>query len=185
VNTKPTNPKDGIGSRKAPLSVLSFRVLFEMALGMLEGAIKYRRHNYRVYGVRASVYVDAAFRHLAAFWEGEDIDPKSRIHHISKAMSSLHVLRDAMMCGKWEDDRPPKSDAHWLDEMNVHAAKLIDQMDRDRGKPAELPHTEIGEAIKRSFELQRGHLREGPTDEDWAKTVPAAHPRTSTGISGS
>ncbi|SVD92517.1 uncharacterized protein METZ01_LOCUS445371, partial [marine metagenome] len=30
----------------------------------MEGAIKYGRHNYRIAGVRASVYIDATIGHL-------------------------------------------------------------------------------------------------------------------------
>lgn len=53
-------------------------------------------------------------RHLAAWWEGQDIDPDSGLHHVAKAMASLHVLRDAMMQDKCFDDRPPVSSASWI-----------------------------------------------------------------------
>lgn len=111
---KKSNPKDAIGSRKPPLTTVPFPVLYEVGAGMLEGSCKYRRHNYRVIGVRTSVYVDATMRHLADFWEGEDIDPASGVHHVSKAIASLVVLRDAMMNDKCHDDRPPPSKAGWL-----------------------------------------------------------------------
>lgn len=123
---KPTNPKDAIGSSKVPLmSVLSWRVLAEVALGMLEGSLKYGRHNYRAIGIRASVYMDATQRHLTQFWEGEDIDPVSGVHHLSKAISSLMVARDAIMAGLWTDDRPPRCAPGWVDAANDAAAKLI------------------------------------------------------------
>lgn len=74
---------------------------------MLEGGIKYGRHNYRVIGVRGSVYYDATRRHIDAWWEGQDVDPDSGLNHITKAICSLVVLRDAMIQGKFTDDRPP------------------------------------------------------------------------------
>lgn len=111
---KDSNPKDAIGSKKAPLSTLSMPVAFEVAAGMLEGGCKYGRHNYRVIGVRASVYYDATMRHIGLWWEGQDIDPDSGIHHISKAIASLFVLRDAMIHNKCADDRPPKAPENWL-----------------------------------------------------------------------
>ena len=77
---------------------------------MMEGAMKYGRHNYRVAGVRASVYLDATIGHLSDYWEGQDIDPDSNLHHITKAIASLYVLRDAQLQNMCEDDRPPKSD---------------------------------------------------------------------------
>jgi len=114
---KDSNPKDAIGSKKAPLSTLSMPVCFEVAAGMLEGGCKYGRHNYRVIGVRSSVYYDATMRHLAAWWEGQDIDPDSGIHHVSKAIASLFVLRDAMIHGKVYDDRPPRAPEDWLKQV--------------------------------------------------------------------
>jgi hypothetical protein len=107
-DTKPTNPKDVLAISKAPLSTLPTGPMYEVALAMLEGARKYGRHNYRVMGVRASVYYDAVMGHITAWWEGEDIDPGSGIHHLGKAMACLAVIRDGMMMENWIDDRPPR-----------------------------------------------------------------------------
>lgn len=128
--TKPSNPKDAMSFKKVPLlSVLPLGVLARMSLGMLEGALKYSRHNYRLAGVRASVYVDATMRHISAFWEGQDLDPESKVglHHIDKAITSLVVLRDSILQGNWTDDRPPISPTGWLDEANRMAAELVKQ----------------------------------------------------------
>lgn len=123
---KDTNPKDAVGVRKAPLSCLPTPVLFEVGVGMLEGARKYGRHNWRAIGVRSSVYYDAAMRHLAQWWEGEDIDADSGIHHVSKAIACLMVLRDAQIRKMCEDDRPPSS-GDWLGELNKAAGAVIDK----------------------------------------------------------
>lgn len=104
---KPSNPKDIMGTSKAPMSTVSQLVLAEVGVSMLEGALKYGRHNYRAVGVLASVYFDAATRHLRSWWEGEDIDKASNLSHITKAITSLIVLRDAMIMDKFTDDRPP------------------------------------------------------------------------------
>ena len=105
---KETNPKDILGMKKAPLSTVPMGPLYEVGLAMLEGALKYGRHNYRKIGVRSSVYVDAAMGHIASYWEGEDIDPESGIHHLIKAAACLFVLRDSMLMGNHNDDRPPR-----------------------------------------------------------------------------
>lgn len=105
---KDTNPKDALGIKKAPLSTLPTGPMYEVALAMLEGARKYGRHNYRVMGVKASVYYDATMGHLTAWWEGEDVDPASGLHHLAKAMACLAVVRDSEMMGNWVDDRPPR-----------------------------------------------------------------------------
>ncbi len=103
---KESNPKDAVGIEKTPFSTVPFPVIAELGVALLEGALKYGRHNYRSIGVRASVYVDATLRHVGSFWEGEDIDPDSGLSHITKAIASLVVLRDAMIRDKMVDDRP-------------------------------------------------------------------------------
>lgn len=124
--SKPTNPKDAVGVRKAPMSTVSAAVMAEVGVAMLEGAAKYGRHNYRAVGVRASVYYDATLRHLFAWWEGENIDPDSGMSHITKAITSLVVLRDAMIQGKVTDDRAPCS-AEFYAALNERAAAILDR----------------------------------------------------------
>jgi len=127
TTVKASNPKDAVGSRKVPLSTVSAPVLGELSLAMLEGALKYGRHNYRAIGVRASVYYDAAMRHLMAWWEGEDIDPDSGLSHLVKAMACMAVIRDAEIQNKMADDRPPVSPAGWVARLNATAAAMIDR----------------------------------------------------------
>ena len=123
---KPTNPKDIIGIKKAPLSTLSCVVLYEMGLGMLEGARKYGRHNYRAMGVSATVYYDATLRHIMDWWEGEDIDEDSGLNHITKALTALMVLRDSMLMGNWIDDRPIQNPIN-MSKLNEKAAAVIEK----------------------------------------------------------
>lgn len=124
MGIKDTNPKDAIGISKAPMSTVSAAVLMEVGVAMLEGASKYGRHNYRAAGVRASVYYDALMRHAMAWWEGEDLDPDSGMSHITKAIATLVVLRDAMIQDKFTDDRPPRS-APFLPALNDTASALL------------------------------------------------------------
>lgn len=140
-DSKDTNPKDAVGIKKVPLmSVVPQAVVGELALALLEGSREYGRHNYRISGVRASVYVDAATGHISSFWEGEDIDPKSKLSHITKAIASLTVLRDAMIQDNWNDDRPPKSKILARGpELNQRAAWIVDNVRPN--DPAE-PYTE-------------------------------------------
>lgn len=124
--SKDSNPKDAVGVKKVPFSTVPAQVMAELGLGMLEGARKYGRHNYRVAGVRASVYYDALMRHMTAWWEGQDIDPDSGLHHIVKAMTCLVVLRDAMHNDLVTDDRPPRlKNQEWVKELNEKAAQII------------------------------------------------------------
>ena len=91
--------------------------------------MKYGSHNYRAAGVRASTYYDAVMaRHMPAWWEGEDIDAESGLNHITKAITSLIVLRDSMLMGNWVDDRPIRYPGGLkIDEFNKKASDLIDK----------------------------------------------------------
>lgn len=125
--SKPTNPKDAVGTKKPQMSCVPATVMAETGLAMLEGARKYGRHNYRETGVRSSVYYDAAIGHLMQFWEGEDIDKDSGLSHITKAIASLVVLRDAQITGIYVDDRPPPSPEGWWSHMKKVAEDIINK----------------------------------------------------------
>lgn len=114
---KESNPKEACGIKKVPISTVPQAPLAEVGVALLEGGRKYGRHNYRKTKVRASTYFDAVWRHLSAWYEGEDIDPMSGVPHISKAMAGLFVLRDAQITGFYEDDRPPKIPEGWQENL--------------------------------------------------------------------
>lgn len=130
--TKDTNPKDAVGVKKAPISTVSGPVLAELGVAMLEGARKYGRHNYRISGVRASVYMDAVFRHMTQWWEGQNIDPDSDLSHVTKAIASLFVLRDAMIFDNWVDDRPPPAPEEFWKQINERAAKIVEKYENPK-----------------------------------------------------
>lgn len=125
---KPTNPKDLVGISKVSMSVFPLGVVLETTLALMEGARKYGRHNYRAAGVLASVYFDAACRHLFAWWEGEDIDPDSGVSHIVKAIACLVVLRDSMRAGNWVDNRPIVTEQEgWVKTLNEMSKDIFEK----------------------------------------------------------
>ncbi|HDZ38728.1 MAG TPA: hypothetical protein ENH62_10640 [Marinobacter sp.] len=129
MNKKDTNPKDAVGVRKwRQYCTVPCTVLWELGVAMLEGARKYGRHNYRVSGVRASVYVDASKGHIDQWWEGEDLDSDSKLCHITKAIATLVVMRDSMIRGNFVDDRPPKVDLPKIrNELQARVEEIIDK----------------------------------------------------------
>lgn len=129
MTEKPSNPKDSVGISKVPFSTVPSEVTAEVGLAMLEGALKYGRHNYRAVGVRGSVYYDAALRHLTAWWEGQDVDPDSGLSHLVKCLACLYVLRDSQIMGNWVDDRPPflPNKDEWVADLNKKAKALLEQ----------------------------------------------------------
>lgn len=104
-DTKPSNPKDFIGSGKLPLHLWPACVTAMGCLALLDGMLKYGRANWRHAGVRASIYKDALQRHVDAWWEGEDKDPDSGLPHLAHALACLAILIDAKFAGRLTDDR--------------------------------------------------------------------------------
>lgn len=105
MSTKETNPKDAIGSNKVPLHLWPSTATAIGSIALLNGALKYGRSNWRVAGVRASIYADAAKRHLDAWFEGEETDPDDGVDHLGAVLACLAILVDARAAGKLNDDR--------------------------------------------------------------------------------
>ena len=103
--TKDTNPKDVIAGKKLPLHLWPMTATALGSVALLDGALKYGRTNWRVSGVRASVYVDACMRHLAKWFEGEELDPESGVPHLGHALACLAILVDAKAADVLNDDR--------------------------------------------------------------------------------
>jgi hypothetical protein len=125
MSEKNSNPKDGIGSTKLPLHLWPKTATALGCMGLLDGAAKYGRSNFRAIGVRASIYVDAAERHLAKWFEGEDLDPDSGLPHLSHALASIAIIVDAQAAGKLNDDRMVRGGyTQLVAELTPHVARL-------------------------------------------------------------
>jgi len=125
IERKPTNPKDAIGSDKLPLDLVPSVLQIYAALAFLEGALKYGRYNWRVAGVRMSIYLAALERHFVKFKDGEWADEKTGVPHLSSMLACIGIILDAKMCGKLTDDRPPKAPtADQIVALEVHVPCL-------------------------------------------------------------
>lgn len=105
TSSKPTNPKDVLGANKVPMHLWPKTASILGTMGLLDGALKYGRSNWRAVGIRASIYYDAIDRHMSAWFEGEDIDPDSGLPHLAHALASLAIIVDAQAGGRFRDDR--------------------------------------------------------------------------------
>src|SRR5690606_19374294 len=77
-----SNPKDRIGLTKVPLHYIPLSAQINQALAHLDGALKYGQFNWRTETVAATIYLDAALRHILKFTHGEDCDADSGVHHL-------------------------------------------------------------------------------------------------------
>src|ERR1039457_6291929 len=100
------NPKDRLGVRKVSLTKLPPAALAHAGFAMMNGAEKYGPHNWRDKPVIASIYVDAAERHLNAWFDGEEDAADSGAHHLGHAVACLAIILDAQESGNLIDDRP-------------------------------------------------------------------------------
>jgi hypothetical protein len=100
------NPKDLVGAKKPSLSKIPEIALVHESLAMMDGAGKYTPYNWRDYPVQASIYVDAAKRHLGQWFEREEEASDSGCHHLGHARACLGILLDAQETGNLIDDRP-------------------------------------------------------------------------------
>jgi hypothetical protein len=103
---KPSNPKDLIGSTKVPLGLVPPITMAYLAVGHLEGDLKYGRVNWREAGVKFSIYLDAMLRHIAKLRDGEWEDEVTMVPHLANILCCASIIVDAHHAGKLIDDRP-------------------------------------------------------------------------------
>jgi len=140
-DTKPTNHKDRAATTRLDISVFPDTAVAYGALAMTEGDYKYGAYNYRVAGVLASVYYSACRRHLGKWFNGEDTDPKTGVHHLANALACIAVLIDAIEANKLKDDRPPRVDlAGLLTRMEEDVARLQKLFPDGPGRYTEVEH---------------------------------------------
>jgi hypothetical protein len=125
---KVTNPKDAIGNIKLPLHLWPAEASALGSLGMLEGECKYGRNNYIAGdGVIASIYVDAAKRHLDAWFAGEENAPDTGTPHLANALASIAIIVKARAHERLIDDRdfsPSPGYRKLVDEITPHVARI-------------------------------------------------------------
>lgn len=135
TQAKDTNPKDALAGDKVPLDLVPMTAIAMAALAHLDGATKYGRWNWRISGVRASIYLGALRRHVAAWENGEENAPDG-VAHLGHALACLNILVDAQAVGKLTDDRPPSFDfTAWLGKAITPWVARIKERYKDRPVP--------------------------------------------------
>jgi hypothetical protein len=123
MDRKDTNPKDLVGQTKAQLWLIPPAATIALAEALTDGARKYQPYNWREKGVRTSIYLSAAQRHILAFLDGEDVAADSGVSHLGHAMACFAIVLDSMAQGNIVDDRPTKGKASELLEA-VHKKRV-------------------------------------------------------------
>ena len=105
-----TNPKGAFGMKKPPLHLIPEAALIHMAMSFKDGAAKYGPFNWRIDPVDATTYVAAAKRHMALWFNGQDLASDSKVHNLGAVMACCAILLDAEASGSLVDNRPPAQD---------------------------------------------------------------------------
>jgi hypothetical protein len=99
INNAAKNDQD-----KIDLSLIPLISNIEHAKAFMVGEKKYGRYNY-CKGHKASQLVAAASRHLQAWFNGEELDPKDGQHHLGSVMACCSMLLRQKELGTLKDDR--------------------------------------------------------------------------------
>ena len=133
-----TNPKDLLGAKK--VSITKFPAIGSVmgAMAMMDGAEKYGPYNWRSKEVVASIYIDAAYRHLMTWFEGQETASDSKVHHLGHAIACCAILLDAQATGNLVDDRPvvkggDGADTGYMEKVLADLSETIKQKKEERG----------------------------------------------------
>jgi hypothetical protein len=102
------NPKTKYGQAKPGFSSIPQTAIVHLGRAMENGRDKYGLYNWRETNVSSTIYVDAAWRHLASWMDGEDVAEDSGVHHLGHVMACCAILLDAMESGMLIDNRGVK-----------------------------------------------------------------------------
>lgn len=98
------------GAKPEDFALIPWDALREVARAYHYGGVKYAdpevgKHNWRR-GYAYSLNFASLIRHASAWWEGEDRDPESGLHHLAHAAWHCLCLIWFQLHGKGRDDRP-------------------------------------------------------------------------------
>lgn len=93
------------GQKPVRLHAIPRESLWELGRVYAFGEEKYDDYNFRK-GYSWSLSYDALLRHVTAFWDGEDRDLESNLHHLAHAVWHGICLLFFSLTGVGEDDRP-------------------------------------------------------------------------------
>lgn len=93
------------GQKSVRVHAIPRESLWELGRVYAFGEEKYDDYNFRK-GYDWSLSYDALVRHLTSFWDGEDRDEESKLHHMAHAVWHGICLLFFSLTGRGTDDRP-------------------------------------------------------------------------------
>jgi len=114
------------GVKESRFDLIPYDALWQVALVFGKGAEKYADRNWER-GYEWSKSFAALHRHLALFWQGEDIDDESGLPHMAHVTWHSLVLLSFMLREAGVDNRPGES-------LNGMVARLLNPEEIEQAK---------------------------------------------------
>ena len=92
---------------KVRMDLIPVKPLLYVGKAFTHGAIEYGDRNWEK-GLKWSRPYAAIQRHVLAFWDGEDLDPKSGLPHLAHLIAEAMFILEFMETHPELDDRPQK-----------------------------------------------------------------------------
>jgi hypothetical protein len=157
LDLKDTNPKDAAATGRLPLHLVPDTLAIYAAMALAEGDSKYIAYNFRVAGIRASVYIAALRRHLMRYINGEWADKKTGVPHLGSVAACTAILIDGHVVGNIVDDRPPAVDLN--DEIDEAERIIAHVYEMNKAKrPVGIEYTAANTGTQ--LPIARPHIRE-------------------------
>ena len=152
------NPKTGSGRKKPNLALVPPSAVIHLSTAFMDGAEKYGPYNWRKTGVSMMVYLRALSSHYQLFLDGEDYDPKTRVHHLAYVMANCAIILDGMTRqGVMVDDRPAPGAAAELTERFMEQGHLMPSSPLVR-RDSKVPRELLLESALAGLAMQRGAI---------------------------
>jgi hypothetical protein len=90
---------------KLPMDLVPPNAIKAMASVLDYGSRKYKKRNWES-GANYSVPYASLMRHLMSFWNGENLDPESKLPHTYHILMNAAMLVEYELMGEQFDDRP-------------------------------------------------------------------------------
>ena len=125
------------------------------------GARKYQKHNWRK-GNDWNISYDSGMRHMMSWWEGEDIDPESKLHHLKHAAANIAFLMEMVEKEQTQFDDRPKIEV----ETDEIGEKVLEHCKDQVEKNPEQFEFEFDEYCKETDKSHFAHKVKTPTGHE-------------------
>ncbi len=128
----PVNPKAAFGATKPSVGLIPPIALLHEAMAFEDGARKYGAYNWRENPVEAMTYINAMYRHLGLWLDGDEVTRDTNVHNLGAIRACCGILLDCIEAGTLIDNRPKPAPSDSV-QNRLKAQKVAEQKARSEG----------------------------------------------------